>query len=181
MMQNQHTQIYGLLTEFDDSIKLLEAAEKVRDEGFQKWDVHTPCPIHGLDEAMGIRPTILPWIVFFGGVAGFTTALLMQWWMNAVDYPYIISGKPFFSLPANIPIIFELTVLFSAIVCVISLFVLNDLPQWFTPLFKNKRFRWSTTDKFFIFISSDDSKFDREKTKEFLQSLGGSIVEEVED
>ncbi|MBD3266279.1 DUF3341 domain-containing protein [bacterium] len=180
-MTNKQNNLYGLLVEFDDSLKLIDAAEKVRDQGYKQWDVHTPCPIHGLDEAMGIRPTILPWIVLVGGITGFAVAMWMQWWMNAIDYPLIISGKPFFSLPANIPIIFELTVLFSAIICVIGLFVLNDLPRWFSPLFKHPRFRRATSDRFFIFINAADPQFDRGKTQEFLNTLGGNAVEEVED
>ena len=67
-----------------------------------------------MDRAMGIRETRLPLLIFVGGLAGFATALLMQWWMNAIDYPFLISGKPLFGLPANIPITFELTVLFAA-------------------------------------------------------------------
>ncbi|MBN2328028.1 MAG: DUF3341 domain-containing protein, partial [Candidatus Omnitrophica bacterium] len=107
--------INGILVEFDNTIDLLEAAEKVRDAGYEKWDVHSPIPIHGMDDAMGIRPTILPWLVLGAGLTGLAAAVLMQWWMNAVDYPIIISGKPLFSLPANIPVAFELTVLFSAL------------------------------------------------------------------
>jgi hypothetical protein len=96
--------------EFDNTIDLLEAAAKVRDAGYRKWDVHSPIPIHGMDDAMGIRPTILlGW--YWVRTVGMAVALLMQWWMNAFDYPILISGKPLFSLPANIPVTFELTVL----------------------------------------------------------------------
>ncbi|MEZ5974892.1 MAG: DUF3341 domain-containing protein [Planctomycetota bacterium] len=75
--------------------------------------------MHGLDEAAGIKPTVLPWIVLACGLTGTSCAILMQWWMNAHDYAYIISGKPFFSLPANIPVAFEMTILFSAFRCLL--------------------------------------------------------------
>jgi len=175
------TRAYGLLVEFSEVADVLRAAEQVRDAGYQKWDVHSPIPIHGMDGAMGIRPTILPWIVLGGGLAGVSSALLMQWWMNAVDYPIIISGKPFFSLPANIPIAFELTILFSAVAAVISLFALNGLPRWYHPLLNNARFRRFSTDKFFIVIEAADPRFDKQKTREFLSSLGGQAVELIEE
>src|SRR3954466_1914970 len=97
----------GYLAEFDDVDSILAAAEKVRDAGFRRWDVHSPFPIHGIDEAMNIRPSILPWLVLGGGLFGMGGGLVMQWWMMAHDYKYFISGKPLFSLPAFIPVIFE--------------------------------------------------------------------------
>ncbi len=172
---------WGLLAEFDDAGKVIDSAEKVRDAGYTRWDVHSPLPLHGLDEAMGIRPTILPWIVLGAGLTGLAAGLLLQWWTNAVDYPYIISGKPFFSLPANIPIVFEVTVLFSAITAVFGLFGLNLLPQLYHPLFTNERFRRVTADRFFIVIEAADPLFDPEKTQSFLSSLGANAVETVED
>ena len=84
---------------------------------------------------MGIRPTILPWLVLGAGFTGCAAALLMQWWMNAVDYPLLISGKPLFSFPANIPITFELIVLFSALTAFGGTLVLNRLPQFWHPVF----------------------------------------------
>src|SRR5690242_14437331 len=104
----------GYLAEFDEVGEVIAAAEKVRDAGYRRWDVHSPFPIHGIDEAMNIRPTILPWLVLAGGLAGLGGGLLMQWWMMAHDYQYMISGKPFFSLPAFIPVIFECTILCAA-------------------------------------------------------------------
>ena len=99
---------YGLLAEFADASGLLRAAAHVRDAGYTRWDVHSPFPVHGMDKAMGIRKTRLPWFVFLCGVAGVGSGLLLQWWCNAHDYPYLVSGKPYFSIPANIPITFEL-------------------------------------------------------------------------
>lgn len=172
---------YGLMVEFNEVADVLRAAEKVRGAGYQNWDVHSPIPIHGMDGAMGIRPTILPWIVLGGGLTGVTAAILMQWWMNAVDYPLIVSGKPFFSLPANIPVAFELTILFSAVAAVVSLFALNGLPRWHHPLLTNARFRRFSTDKFFIVIEAADPRFHEQKTREFLSSLGGQAVELIEE
>jgi hypothetical protein len=173
--------VNGLLVEFDNTLDLMAAAEKVRDAGYRDWDVHSPIPIHGMDDAMGIRPTILPWLVLGAGMTGLSVALLMQWWMNAVNYPIPISGKPLFSLPANIPVTFELMVLFSAVTAVVSLIALNGFPRLHHPLFTSARFRRVTTDRFFIYIEAADPKFSTQKTREFLSSLGGLAVEVIED
>ena len=85
--------LYGLLTEFESPSLLMEAVEKVRDAGFKKWDVHTPFPVHGMDRAMGLRSTKLPWLVLGGGITGCAGAILLQWWTNAVDYPFLIRQR----------------------------------------------------------------------------------------
>lgn len=172
--------LWGYLVEFENVDQILAAAREVRDEGYTHWDTHTPFPVHGLDGAMGIRRTSLPLFVFGGGLTGCALALLMQWWMNAINYPFVVSGKPFFSLPANIPIIFELTVLFSAFGAFFGMLMYNRLPEYYHPLFNSERFSRMTTDRFFLSVEAKDPKFDREKTRAFLETLGGVAVEEVE-
>ena len=173
--------LHALLIEFDSPSLLMEAAEKCRDEGFKNWDVHTPFPVHGMDDAMGIRGTRLPFLVLAAGATGLGLATLMQWWMNAVDYPFIISGKPLFGIPANIPIMFELTVLLSAFAAFFGMWILNGLPRWHNPLFTNRRFRRATQDRYYIVIEARDPKFNLEHTRNFMASLGGSVVEEVNE
>jgi hypothetical protein len=170
---------YGLLIEFDDANQLVQACEQVRDAGYRRWDAFTPFPIHGMDRAMGIRGTRLPWIVLGGGLTGLGLALLMQWWMNAVDYPFQISGKPFFGLPATIPVTFELTVLFSALTTFFGMWGLNGMPRLHHPLFSSERFLRVTQDRFFIAIESSDPRFDLRATRQLAESLGGTAVEEV--
>ncbi len=177
----EEKKLYGYLVEFDTAADIYHAAEKVREQGYQNWDVHTPFPVHGMDSAMGIRRTSIPWLVFGGGAAGCAIAFLLQWWTNAFDYPIIVSGKPLFSVPANIPIVFELIVLFSALTAVGALLAFNGFPQLYHPLFNSERFKQVTRDKFFISVESSDPKFDEHKTKEFLSSLGGAAVEAVEE
>ena len=160
--------IWGLLAEFASPQDLVRAAARVRDAGYTKWDAHTPFPVHGLDGAMGIKTTRLPFFVLAAGAVGTTAGLLMQWWMNAIDYPIIISGKPFNSLPADIPVTFELTVLLASLTAFIGMLVLNKLPRFSHPLFKNGAFRRATTDAFFIVIEATDPRFDREKTEQLL-------------
>jgi hypothetical protein len=173
--------LYGMFAEFENVHDFMPAVEKVRDEGFKHWDVHTPFPVHGMDDAMGIRGTRLPWIILGGGLTGLSLAVLMQWWMNAVDYPFLISGKPLFGLPAAVPVIFELTVLFSAFATFFGMWGLNGMPRLHHPLFTSERFRRATQDRFFIVVEAKDPRFDREKTRAFLASLGGSVVEDVNE
>ena len=174
-------ELVGLMAEFDNVDAVVEAAARVRRAGFMRWDVHSPFPIHGIDPVMGIRPTILPWIVLGGGLFGLTGGLVLQWYCNAYDYAVIISGKPFWSLPANIPIIFECTVLIAAITAVCGMFALNGLPMLYNPLFKSDRFRRATDDRFFIVIDASDRRFDEAETTQLLKDAGAVAIERVED
>lgn len=180
-MSDGGKKIYGLLAEFEKVEDLLAGAEKVRDGGYTKWDAHTPFPVHGLDDAMGLRATRLPYLVFGAGVTGLAAGLGLQWFTNAFDYKLIISGKPFFGIPANIPVAFEVTVLLSALTAFVGMLALNDLPLWYHSLFKSDRFRRVTADRFFISVEAKDPKFDAAATRTLLESLKGAVVEEVEE
>lgn len=193
----------GLLIEFPDPDSLCAAAMKVRDAGYSRWDCHTPFPVHGLDKAMGIKPTILPWIVFGGGLTGCLVGLVLQLYTNGVvlpfsiyqvgspvvsevlspfipsGYPYVVSGKPIYSVPANIPIVFELTVLLSAFAAFFGQLALNGLPRFFHPVFLSERFKRASNDRFFISIEADDPKYDRTRSRTLAESLRGSAVEEL--
>lgn len=173
------SRLLSYLVEFDDGHQLLHACEQMRDAGFTRWDAHTPFPVHGLNDAMGLRPSKLPWLVLGGGLTGLALGLLMQWWMNAVDYPYLISGKPLFSLPANIPVIFELTILLSAFAAFFGMLLINGLPRFHHPVFSSARFHKVTDDRFFISVEAGDPRFDRVQTREFLAGLGGVGIEEL--
>jgi hypothetical protein len=181
--------LFALLAEFDNVDDLLVAADGVRKSGYTHWDVHTPFPVHGMDDVMQLPKTRLPWIVFVMGIAGALGGLVLVWWTNATSLPvpyalrgyqYVIAGKPIFSLPANIPVIFETTVLLAALGAVFGMFVLNRLPLLFNPLFKSERFRRVSDNKFFICIEARDPRFDRSRTADMLLGLKAAAVEEVE-
>jgi len=169
--------LWGYLAEYESPGALKKAAAEVRKAGFKKFDCYSPFPVHGIDPAMGIKMTILPILVFCAGVAGTGLAILLQWWANAYDWPWIVSGKPFFSLPANIPIGFEVTVLLAAFTAFFGMWGLNKLPQVWHPLFSKERFLKVTNDGFFIAIEAEDEKFDADGTKELLEGAGASAVE----
>ncbi len=176
---DQSLVLYGLLAEFSDPRALLEAARAVRETGVRRSDCYSPYPIHGMERAIGIRNTHLPWIVLVAGITGCIVALLLQWWTNAVDYPLNISGKPLFSLPANIPVTFELIVLFSALAAFIGTLALNGLPRFNNPLFRQERFRRATTDRFFVGVEASDPHFREPQLRELFESAGAISVEQV--
>jgi hypothetical protein len=173
--------LYGYLARFDLVDEFLAGATQVRDAGYTRWDAHSPFVIHGLDAAMGVKKTILPYIVFVAGLTGAAAGILLQWWTNAFDYPFLISGKPLFSLPANIPVAFETTILFAAISALIGMLALNRLPQLYHPLFTNPSFKRATDDRFFISIEAVDPLFDPIATRELLESISGRPIEDIED
>ncbi len=169
--------VYGLLAEFADPSALLDAAAKVREAGYRHFDVHSPFPIHGMDKAMGLGNSLVGFFTLGGGITGFALAYWLQWWTGAVAYPLNISGKPFFAIEPSIPIIFELTVLFSAFGAVAGMFVLNGLPRPHNPLFYSRNFARATDDAFFLHIAASDKRFDLEETRQLLTDLGGYHLE----
>jgi len=182
IFESDADQVYGLLAEFSDPGALLHAAEAVREEGYQHFDTHSPFPIHGMDEAMGLGNAAgVGVFTFFGGVTGFAVAYLLQWWTAAVDYPLNISGKPFFAVEPSVPIMFELTVLFAAFGAVGGMLALNGLPRPYNPLFYSDRFEGATDDRFFLHIAATDDQFDTEETAALLRRIGAVHIELVQD
>jgi len=186
----EQSETVAVLAEYDTVTAVMIAADKVRKAGYSRWDVHSPFPIHGIDPIIGIKPTILPWIVLAGGTFGLLAGLFLTIYTMATEieslgqfsgYPYLISGKPLMSLPAYIPPIFELTILFSAFGAVFGMLLLNNLPMLYNPLFRNHRFKRATDDRFFVVIETADPKFDEYETVKLLRSTKPLAIERVED
>lgn len=171
--------VFGTLAEFKHPGDLMKAAEKVRDAGFLKWDSYSPFPIHGLDDAMGLKPSKLGWIVLLHSLMGFFGGLSLILFTMGFDYPMNISGKPIFNFPAFVPVTFELTILLSAFGAVFGMFFLNNLPRHNHPLFGSERFAKATDDGFFICIEAEDSQFDAAKVEKLLKDAGAIHLEEV--
>ena len=178
---NGSSRPYAILAQFDTPADVMHAAEKVRDAGYRRWDVHTPFPIHGMDAAMGLSNSRVGWFTFFGGVTGLTLGMLMIWYMNGFDYRIIVGGKPLFSPLFAFPVSYELTILLASFGTLFGMFFLNRLPRLYNPLLKSDRFKLVTHDKFFIVIETRDPKFSDSETRKFLESLGGQHIETVED
>lgn len=178
---NSEIRRLGVLAEFSSPQELIEAAKRLKEAGFSKLEAFTPFPIHGIDGILGIKKTPLPWFALAAGVIGGVTALAFQWWTNAIDYPYIVSGKPIFSLPANIPVTFEVVILLAALATFFGMLMLNGLPRLSNPLLRNESFRRVTDDGFFLMVEADDERYANNTAELLLDITPASHVEEVED
>ncbi len=175
----EHGALYGVLAEYDTPGELIDAAKKVREAGYTEFDCYSPFPVHGIDEAMGIKRTILPLLIFGGGFAGLVGGIALQWYCNAYSWGWNISGKPTWSIPANIPIAFETTILFSVLTAFFGVWILNKLPQVWHPMFRSERFMRVTDDAFLIGIEAADKRFDAAGTAKLLKDAGAIAVEDV--
>lgn len=157
---------------FDDEAVLFPAVKKVRRAGYKIHDVYTPFPIHGLDHAMGLRDTSLHTAGFIYGITGTATAVSFITWALTIDWQLNFGGKPFFSLPAWIPITFELTVLFAAVGMVLTFCYLCQL----APFVKKDHFNPRSTDDTFVMALECTSKASDSDMVNFLQSVGAKEV-----
>ena len=170
----------AILAEFENSNALYKSAKFIAEKGFEKFDVYSPFPIHGMDQAMGLKNSKMGWIVLVGGIIGVCAGFGMQLFMS-LDYKYILSGKPFASYAAFIPVTFEIMVLFSAFAAVFGMFAINKLPQHHHYLFQSEKFRKVTTDGFFMAIESQDKLYNNEKINSYLRELGAINIEVLYD
>ena len=170
---------YGIIASFPDTPSFYHAAEKVRDAGYKKWDTYSSFPVHGMPAAQGQPRSKVTVFTFCGGITGFCLGLGMVWFMNAFDYPLIIRGQPFFSPVFPFPIMYELTILLSAFGTLGGMFITNLLPQHYSPLFNSDKFLEVSGDRLVIAIESRDGKYDPVATRQFLEEIGGTDIEEV--
>lgn len=170
---------HAIIAEFAHPAALIEAAKNVRQAGYRRYDCHSPFPIHGMDDAMGLKRSPVGLIVGLMCVIGATVGFSLQSWVTTSAYPLVISGKPFFSHQAYIVITFALFVLFGTFGAVFGLLRLARLPRWHHPLFYSERFKRTSDDGFIVSIEATDPNFDEERTREFLSSIGGTNIELV--
>jgi ActD protein len=173
------TPIYGIMAEFDSATALVEAARKTHDAGYRKIDAYSPFPVEELAEAIGFHTNRVALVTLIGAIVGGLSGYLMQYWMNGVNYPVIVGGKPPHSWPAFIPITFEMTILFGGISAVLGMLALNGLPMPYHPVFNVPRFAMATKDRFFLIVFSTDPKYNPATTRAFLESLQPRSISEV--
>jgi hypothetical protein len=173
-------ELFGVLASFEGPESLLEATNRARTAGYEHLDAFSPFPVHGMSRALGLRRSPLPWMVLGGGLVGAGLALAGMLYINVVEYPIVVGGKPHGALEPLLPITFEVCVLFAAFVAVLGMFFLNGLPQLHHPLFLQKDFARTTDNGFFLTIDASDPRFELEETMRFLESLGGKPVTRVE-
>lgn len=160
--------IGGMAGIFLDEATILKAVARVRESGFTKFDAITPYPVHGMEEACGIKRSPIPYVTFVAGVIGMLAGLALTYYTSVVDWAINIGGKPMFSLPAFVPIIFELTILFAALSSVGAFFYLCGLPKVDPPVIDKDL----TCHKFAIFIPENDVGYNAERAEKLLKELG---------
>lgn len=172
-------ELFGLMARFETPEALYEAAARTCAEGYTRTDAHCPFPIHGLAEALGMKRSKLSSLVLAGGVLGAMGGFGLQYWVSCVTYPVNVGGRPYFSWPSWIPVIFECTVLGAALAAVVFMITLNGLPMPHHPLFDAPEFERASNDGFFLSIEAGDPRFRRDRTRAFLEGLGAAAVHEV--
>ncbi len=166
--------IAGVLGTFTDPNTLVHAVEAVRDAGFARFDVITPYPMHGMDDAMGLKRSKLPWFTLVAGLTGTAAALFLQWFTMGYDYPLVIGGKPYFAGPAYVPITFEMTVLLAALTTVGAMFVFGGMPKFYDPLQNDPQADRLSNDLYAVTIGADDPRF--AEAADFLTAHGATDV-----
>src|SRR5436853_7636008 len=171
---------YGVMAQFDSPSALVAAARETYAAGYRRINGYSPFPIEELSDAIGFQRTTLPLIVLAGGIIGAVGGFFMQYWMEVIDYPINVGGKPFNSWPAFIPITFECTVLCAAFAAVFGMLALNKLPQPYHPVFNAPNFALATRDSFFLVIEAEDPTADHDQVMQFLKSIEAREVTDVE-
>jgi len=162
--------LFALGALFNKPEDILKAAIAIRDKKYSKFDVNTPYPIHGMDDAMGLKPTTIGKVAFIFGALGLLTALIVTGWTSVISYPLVIGGKPLFSFPAFVPVFFELTVLFSAVGAVaIMLFLYHKLPFNSHPIHDTVYMKKTSSDHFGIYVESEDPDYNAEELKDMYE------------
>jgi hypothetical protein len=171
--------LYGLMAEFDSATDLVDAANAVREAGYTKTDAFSPFPIHDIDEALGVRRSILPVLVFFGGITGLMLGVALQVFVHYIDYPLNVGGRPFLSWPSFVPPSYELTILLAGFTAVFGMLFLNGLPRPYHPVFNVPRFALASREKFFLVVEAADPQYSYDGTRAFLEGLGPQEVFDV--
>ena len=178
--RRQAPPLYGVIAEFEGPNELVHAARRVYEAGYRRINGYSPYPIEELSEAIGFTHTSLPLIVFIGGLVGGIGGFFMQYWIEVLNYPINVGGKPYNSWPAFIPITFEMTVLVAAFSAVLGMLILNKLPQPYHPVFNLPNFALATRDRFFLAVEANDPKFNHSEVVDLLKSLNAVAVNDVE-
>ncbi|MDX6766849.1 MAG: DUF3341 domain-containing protein [Candidatus Methylacidiphilales bacterium] len=172
--------LFGLGAQFGSARELYEAAQKIRDAGYKRWDVHSPYPIHGMDAAMGLPGSKVSLFSLIGGAIGSLTAFTLVYYTSAIDYRLVVQGKPHFAFEPTFPVFFELTILLTAFFTVGSMLVLNLMPRYHHPVFEWDRFEKVTDDGFFLVIEASDPLYSEVETADLLRSVGGEHITRIE-
>jgi len=170
--------VFGVAGLFESSTALLTAVPKVKGQGPWRLEAYTPHPVHGLEQALGLRRSPLAGMVLVMGLIGTATAWLFQWWMNSVDYPIVVGGKAVASWQAFVPVMFEVTVLFAAFTAGLAMILLLDkLPDFWHPFLLGKSCAAVTRDKYALCLEAEGGAFNPAAAQAALLAAGAASLE----
>jgi hypothetical protein len=172
--------LYGLMAEFDNPDDLLDRARQTYRAGYRRISAYSPFPIDELPEAIGLRPTRLPYLVLLGGIVGALAGFGLQYYAAVIDYPWNVGGRPLNSWPSFTIVSFEMTILVAAGVAALGMLLRNGLPHPYHAVFNAPRFKLASQDRFFLCIEANDPQFELAQTRQFLEGLGPAEVVAVE-
>ena len=170
---------YGIIAEFEKPEMLMEAVRAAKRAGYTKLDAFSPFPLSEVAEELGVRTSVIPWIALVAGLIGAAIQYGSQYWMNAVDYPLNVGGRPLNSWPAFIPASLIVAILWAGAATLIGLLLILRLPRLHHPVFAVPGFERASEDRFFLCISSDDPLFEKAAARSFLATLSPQAVHEV--
>ena len=173
------TRLYGLVAEYDTPEQVVGAAEAARKAGYTKMDAYSPHPVEGIEDALGLQPTRLGFVVLAMGLIGAVAGFGMQWYAGAEFYPLNIGGRPMNPWPNYIVITFEVTVLLSAFTAGLFMLARNGLPRPYHSIFNTPGFERASRDGYYLCVESIDPRFDEAAVRAFLEGTGPVRVEEV--
>lgn len=176
MAKKSRKTVYGTVGLFDEEHTILHAASKMREAGFKKFDAITPYPVHGMEEAIGIKRSSIPYVTFIAALTGGTLGLGLQYYTSVVDWPVAIGGMPFFSVPAFIPVTFELTILLGALSSVAAMFIFNGLPKVDPPIIDPDL----TSHRFALWVPETESGYNAERVRKVMEDLGAKEIRQTE-
>lgn len=146
-----------VLGEFGEPDACVEAVRKLRAQGVAELEAYSPYPLHGIDEALELPRSKVPWVAITGGVLGASAGYAMQWWMNGINFPINVGNRPPHGFWTNIPITFESGVLIAVLsIFFSSIFVFFGLPRTYHPVFESEQFRTASLDAFWISAETED-------------------------
>ena len=169
----------GLLAEYDSADAIRAALRAADQVGYTQLEVFSPFPMPEIATRLGYRPLIMPAVALSAGLVGVAVQYYSQYWMNAVDYPINVGGRPLHAWPAFIPATLIVGVMWAAAASLIGMLVLNRLPRLHHPLFDTKDFERVSQDRFFLYIADSDPKFDPASTRQFLKKQKAISVQDV--
>jgi hypothetical protein len=164
--------IRGIAAFFDRPDDLLEAAREARDSSYEKFDTFSPFPIHGIEDAMGLGRSWIPWVTFGAGMVGFLSACALQFGTMTFDWPMIIGGKPYAPWPSFVPVMFELTVLIGGVTTALVMLKAAGCFEAADVIDPEL-----TNDRFALWISSNDSRFEVDDVVDFMEAIEPTPVE----